>query len=90
MVRVSMPFAALRAQAAPGMRPTTTPTATLPCSFLLAQERTALHAVALWGTYTMMVNKAILASLTATRARGAAACAQLLVAAGADVNAADE
>ncbi|PRW44936.1 Tetratricopeptide repeat 33 [Chlorella sorokiniana] len=54
------------------------------------QERTALHAVALWGTYTMMVNKAILASLTEPRARGAAACAQLLVAAGADVNAADD
>lgn len=56
----------------------------------LTQERTALHAVALWGTYTHMVNRAILANLNETQARGAAACAQLLVEAGADVNAADE
>ncbi len=54
------------------------------------QERTPLHAVSLWGTYTHMVNKAILATLEPSRARGAADCARLLVAAGANVNAVDE
>lgn len=54
------------------------------------QERTALHAVALWGAYTVMANSAILARHDGARSRGAAACARLLVEAGADVNAADE
>ena len=54
------------------------------------QERTALHAVALWGTYTVMVNSAILAPHDACRGRGAAVCARLLLEAGADVDAVDE
>lgn len=53
-------------------------------------HRTALMAVALWGAYTVMVNTAILGWPSPSHAQGAVRCAQLLVAAGADVDAADE
>lgn len=55
----------------------------------VAQERTALHAVALWGGFKATANDTI-ANLKGAQAQSAAVCVQLLVEAGADVNAADE